>query len=142
MKLIFGILLIMTLGSVAYSQTLSGKERGERASLSFRLANYTNETAKTLPVTMSADVESFAKLNLTEKNDLELVKNVLKTLIILEAPEDEGGDRSRDLLDVMGTTFKKHKDIFLKAMTAIETPKNKKQLQEFREILSRTSPSN
>ncbi len=141
MKNLASFILVISFGLVTFSQDLTGKERGERASLSLRLANYTKETVKTLPVTMTADVESFANLALTEKNDLDLVKNVLKTLLILEAPEANGGDPSRELLDVVGPSFTKHKPIFLKAMRLIENQKNKKQLQEFKEILSRTNPA-
>ena len=141
MKNILNLVLILTFSSFSFSQDLTGKERGERASLSFRLANYTKETAKTLPVTMTTDVESFAVLSLTEKNDSDLVRNVLRKLIILDAPESKGGDPSRELLDVVAPSFQKHKEIYLKAMKSIENRKNKKQLQEFKEILSRTTPA-
>lgn len=136
MKLLIHFILLFILSSVSFSQSLSGKERGDRASLLIRLANYTQDTARTLPVTLREDIKSFSELSLTEKTDLELVKNVIKVLIILDAPESEGGDPSRTSLLKLNRSYLQYSSIYDKAFKQLETAKNKKQLKEFRDILS------
>ncbi|MBC7420520.1 MAG: hypothetical protein H7328_07295 [Bdellovibrio sp.] len=131
MKIIF--ILFTFIASISFSQNLSGQDRGNRAGLSIRLANFVSPTFNT-------DLESFSTLALTEKNDLELVKNVLKTLIKIETtPEADGGDRSRDSLDVIFDSYKKHAAIYDKAMKAlsVKNAKSEKILKEYKEILSK-----
>ncbi len=136
LKFVTTLFLLTTFSLASFSQNLPIKERANRASLSIRLANYTNETAKTLPVTMMSDIDSFSDLALTEKNDLELVKNVIKTLLILDASEADGGDPSRTAVITLSNSYQKHKALYNKALKKLETTENKKQFQEFKDIWS------
>ncbi len=136
MKTYIAFLIVSILTSVSFTQNLSGAERGNRAGLSIRLANFVSPT-------FNSDLAAFAELQLTEKDDLELVKNVLKSLIVLEnTPEADGGDRSRTSLDVIADSYLKNTAIYEKAIKSLSAKnnKNEKALKEYKEILSRKSP--
>ena len=114
MKIIFSLLFILC--SVGLAQDLTSKEIGNRSSLSIRLYNNTSQSIKTLPVSIRADIKEFSALKLTEKNDLELVKNVIKTLLIIDAPENQGGDPYRTTLTSLMDSYEKYASIYDKAM--------------------------
>lgn len=130
------LLIFTVMTSLGFTQNLTLAERGNRAGLSNRLANFVTPT-------FDADLVEFSQLSLTEKNDLELVKNVLKSLIKLEStPEAEGGDRSRQSLDVIFDSYAKNTVIYDKAMKSLSAKnlKFEKILNEYKEILTRKSP--
>lgn len=136
MKILMTLLIFTVMTSLGFTQNLTLAERGNRAGLSNRLANFVTPT-------FDADLVEFSQLSLTEKNDLELVKNVLKSLIKLEStPEAEGGDRSRQSLDVIFDSYAKNTVIYDKAMKSLSAKnlKFEKILNEYKEILTRKSP--
>ncbi|MBC7742187.1 MAG: hypothetical protein H7061_08315 [Bdellovibrionaceae bacterium] len=135
MKTFFYSFFILILSYNVFAKELTEVERGRRASLSIRIANYSEKTVRELPATFKADIEQFAKFKLTEANDLELVKNVVKILLIVDVPEKDGGDPSRMTLDWVQPSYVLHPALFNKAFKQLDNPKNHKQLVAFKKIL-------
>ena len=130
MKIVF-LFFVMTLSQLSFAKDLSTLEKGDRASLSIRFSNYAIKTPKNLKNTILDDIEKLGALELTEKNDLELVKNALLTLILIDKT-----DVPRDGISTLSESYGKNKDLYKKAASLIQTEKNKKQLTELLQMMN------
>lgn len=125
------LFVIMTLTQLSFSRDLSVLEKGERASLSIRFSNYALKTPTKLKNNILADIEKLGSLELTEKNDLGLVKNALLTLILIDKM-----DVPRDGISTLADSYGKNQALYKKAASIIETEKNKKQLAELLKMMN------
>ncbi len=130
MKKLFLLLLILTFQN-SFSSELTLPEKADRGSLSIRLANYATHSPEKLLYTILSDLQKFGTLDLTEKQDLPLVRNALSTLILIDKI-----DIPRSGALSLSDSYGRHKPLFQKAATLIETAKNKKLLQELIKIMS------
>lgn len=127
------ILILLALASTQFAFAkvdLSTQEKGERASLSIRFNNYAIKTPTKMKNTILADIEKLGSLDLTENNDLELVKNALLTLILIDKM-----DVPRIGLSTLADSYGKNKALYKKAASAIQTEKNKNLLSELLETM-------
>jgi hypothetical protein len=125
-------LLISTIifSIMSYAKPLTQADRAERASLSIRLANYKNQTTTNEKVTVLDDLQKLASLELSEENDLELVKNAFVTLLNLE-----DADPSRTGVFMLSDSYRKNTALFQKAAGLIRKHKNKNSLPEILQIM-------
>lgn len=100
-------------------------------SVLFLLATQISFAKVDLPATTMTDLASFAKKNLNEKTDLEEVKKNIEILLVLDEE-----DPSRTAVMMLSESYNKNKTIYDKAIKAVETKKNKKQLIEIKNILA------
>lgn len=76
------------------------------------------------------DIEIFSKKKLDLKNDLAETIHIIKILLVLDEE-----DPSRTAVILLSESYNKNPLIFEKAIQAIKTNKNKKQLNEIESIL-------
>ncbi len=74
-------------------------------------------------------IESFSQRRLADR-DLNSVKKVIETLVLLD---DQ--DPSRTAVMMLSESYGRHKRIYDRAFKSLETPQNKSQLQEIRELM-------
>ena len=124
-------LVVMNLTHQGFAtEKLSNLEIADRASLSIRFSNYALKTPTKIRNTILADMQKLGTLELTEKNDLELVKNALLTLILIDKM-----DIPRAGLSNLADSYEKNKTLYKKAALLIQTEKNKKLMTELLETM-------
>lgn len=124
-------LLFILIFQNSFSSELSLPEKADRGSLSIRLANYATHSPEKLIYSILSDLQKFGTLDLSEKKDLPLVRNALSTLILIDKIDDP-----RSGVLSLSDSYGRHKLLFQKAADSIETPKNKKLLQELLKIMN------
>lgn len=111
-----------------------------RSILVDRIAYYSTKNPQTLQGPIADDLNAVAALQLTEK-DLDLIKNVIKTLLILDDM-----DPSRSNVERLYGSYQKNKALYDKAFSQVyNSLKNrnlKKQLKEIKQILSEPAQGN
>lgn len=130
------LILALSLSHFSFSAELTLNEKAERSSLSIRLANYATQPASVTEATLNTileDIQKLGGLNLTEANDLPLVKNTLLTLLILDDV-----DNSRTGVAMVAICYHNHTELFKKAASSLKTTK-KKQLNEILQMMKTLS---
>ena len=74
-------------------------------------------------------IEKFSQRHLNDK-DFNSVRKVIETLVLLD---DQ--DPSRTAVMMLSESYGRHKRIYDRAFKSLETPQNKSQLQEIRELM-------
>lgn len=93
--------------------------------------------ASAVPISTIKELEVFAQKKLNEKKDLEEVKKVIKILIALD-----NEDPSRTAVMDLSESYNKNKKIYNKAFKALETKKNKIQLNEIKNLMAQAENGN
>ena len=85
-----------------------------------------------LPPSTMNDIEAFSKKKLDSKKDLAETIKIIEILLVLD---DE--DPSRTAVILLSESYNKNSEVFEKALNAVRTPKNKKQLNEIQALLKK-----
>lgn len=99
--------------------------------LLFTFSAIAAETKANLPADTMKNIEAFSKKKLDPKKDLEEVKKNLNTLLLLD-----NEDPSRTAVMILSESYNKNKTLYDKAFKAIETKKNKQQLNEIKAMMA------
>lgn len=129
MKILILLLTILFLQN-GFAKELSMTEKSERSSLSIRMANYADQVPQKMRFAILADLEKFSLLDLTEKNDIELIKNVLQTLLLIDEM-----DSPRTGVLTVSDSYGHYKKLYIQAALSIETAKNKNLLQNLLQVM-------
>lgn len=105
-----------------------------RVALTNRIADYATKNSNTLEGPIARDFDTLAAISLTKK-DLELLKNAIKTLLILDDM-----DPSRSHVQRLYFSYEKNKALYNKAFiqvrNSLKSLDQKKQLSEIQQMLS------
>jgi hypothetical protein len=125
--------LIYTL-ILAYS--FSAHAQNVNQALATQFQNYANQSSAEIDGDVMSDVEKLAPLRLN-KNDLDLVKNVILTLVKLDKE-----DPSRTAVMMLSESYGKNKKLYKEAFAEVaKTGVNKTQLKQIEDILENFNSS-
>lgn len=83
------------------------------------------------------ELEAFSRKELDEKKDYPQVVKSIKILLALDHE-----DPSRTTVMDFSNSYNKYKKIYDKAFKTLETPKNKQQLQEIKQLMANAQDGN
>ncbi len=133
MKLFLLTILIFASTSFAAETKVSPTSKDQ---LSAQFDSYLKQKSKEIDGDVEKDVLNFAKLKLSEVSDLDLVKNVLLTLVKLDET-----DPSRTTTMMLASSYSQNKKLFQKAFVSIKTKENKATVEEIEKLMADFSTS-